>query len=43
MITDSPGLLRRLSELLQTKPQGAVSVLGIIPVVSIRVVSIQII
>ena len=30
MVTDFPGLLRRLSELLQIKPQGAVSVLGII-------------
>lgn len=43
VLTDFPGLLRRLSELLQIKPQGAVSVLGIISVVSIGVVSIQII
>ena len=43
VVTDFPGLLRRLSELLQIKPQGAVSVLGIISVVSIGVVSIQII
>ena len=43
VVTDFPGLLKRLSELLQIKPQGAVSVLGISSVVSIGVVSIQII